>query len=220
MGPTFKNSGSTTIVRTLAVGSVVFLGGLACSKEPTTAVQYYTRETTVTSAPLSAPATAQPTPAPAPMTPPPTPEATEVRITKSIQDACGITDEDLRAAHFAFDSSKLDKGGVALFDRIGSCINDGKLGDQKIELVGFTDDRGTAEYNMALGQRRADAGKSELVRSGVSSDRLTSESRGKEEATGTDEQSRALDRRVEVRVQGEESQKQDQNDQKNPTERP
>jgi peptidoglycan-associated lipoprotein len=70
--------------------------------------------------------------------------------------------------------------------------------DAKIVLAGHCDERGTVEYNLALGQRRADAVYDYLVDLGVSPSQLSTISYGKEKpfALGHDEAAWALNRRV------------------------
>ena len=50
---------------------------------------------------------------------------------------------------------------------------------RKVTVVGNTDERGTEEYNLKLGQRRADAVKKYLTLSGISASRITTKSDGK-----------------------------------------
>ena len=59
-----------------------------------------------------------------------------------------------------------------------------------VQLAGNCDDRGTEEYNIALGNRRANAARDYLVAKGVSADRISTISYGKDRptATGDDEQ--------------------------------
>ena len=57
----------------------------------------------------------------------------------------------------------------------------------RITLEGHCDSRGSAEYNLALGQRRASAAKDYLVSLGVSGDRITVVSKGKEQPVCTEE---------------------------------
>ena len=61
----------------------------------------------------------------------------------------------------------------------------------QVQIAGNCDDRGTAEYNLALGERRANAARDFLVAQGVSSDRISTISYGKDRPTalGDDEQS-------------------------------
>ena len=65
-----------------------------------------------------------------------------------------------------------------------------------IQLAGNCDERGTEEYNLALGQRRANAARDYLVARGVSSARISTISYGKDRPTalGSDEQSWAQNR--------------------------
>ncbi|MEY4295902.1 MAG: hypothetical protein RLY82_1590 [Pseudomonadota bacterium] len=70
----------------------------------------------------------------------------------------------------------------------------------KVSLAGHTDDLGGREYNLALGQKRADAVKKALGILGVTDAQMESVSYGKEKAanSGTDETARAANRRVEI----------------------
>ena len=65
-------------------------------------------------------------------------------------------------------------------------------------VEGHADERGTREYNLALGERRANAAKNYLVSLGVGADRVTTVSYGKERpvATGSNEQAWARNRRA------------------------
>jgi len=70
----------------------------------------------------------------------------------------------------------------------------------KLQISGHTDERGTREYNLALGERRANAVARYLVGLGVSAEQLSVVSYGKEKpaADGSDEEAWAKNRRVEV----------------------
>jgi peptidoglycan-associated lipoprotein len=71
---------------------------------------------------------------------------------------------------------------------------------QKIIIQGNTDERGTAEYNLALGQRRSDAVRKLLNQMGVSDDQLEAVSFGKEKpkAEGDSEAAWAENRRADI----------------------
>jgi len=71
---------------------------------------------------------------------------------------------------------------------------------RKLSIVGHADPRGTDEYNMKLGESRADSVEKYLEREGVGSEFMTTESKGKREATGVDESGWAYDRRVEIKL--------------------
>ena len=68
----------------------------------------------------------------------------------------------------------------------------------RVTIEGHADERGTRDYNLALGDRRANAAKNYLAARGISSSRMTVISYGKErpEALGSDEQSWARNRRA------------------------
>ncbi|MDQ3187017.1 MAG: peptidoglycan-associated lipoprotein Pal [Pseudomonadota bacterium] len=75
----------------------------------------------------------------------------------------------------------------------------------KVLLQGNTDDRGSREYNLALGQRRADSVRNAMTLTGAKEAQIESASLGEEKprATGHDEASWAENRRVDIRYQGE-----------------
>ncbi|MCC6926618.1 peptidoglycan-associated lipoprotein Pal [Novosphingobium sp.] len=69
---------------------------------------------------------------------------------------------------------------------------------KRITIEGHCDERGTREYNLALGERRANAAKNYLVSLGIDAGRITTVSHGKERplALGSDEDSWAKNRRA------------------------
>ncbi|HCN63856.1 MAG TPA: peptidoglycan-associated lipoprotein Pal [Pseudomonas sp.] len=100
--------------------------------------------------------------------------------------------------YFEYDSSDLKPEAMRALD---VHAKDLKASGARVVLEGNTDARGTREYNMALGERRAKAVQRYLVLQGVSPAQLELVSYGKERpvATGNDEQSWAQNRRVELR---------------------
>ncbi|MBX9914354.1 MAG: OmpA family protein [Pseudomonadaceae bacterium] len=97
--------------------------------------------------------------------------------------------------YFAYDSSDLLPEAMRALD---VHAKDLKGDGSRVVLQGNTDQRGTREYNMALGERRGMAVQRYLVLQGVSPAQLEVVSYGKERlaATGTDEDSMAQNRRV------------------------
>jgi peptidoglycan-associated lipoprotein len=73
---------------------------------------------------------------------------------------------------------------------------------EKMIIAGHCDERGTAEYNRALGERRASAAREYLVRLGINAERMTTISYGKDKPaeTGHDNVSRSKNRRDEFGV--------------------
>jgi peptidoglycan-associated lipoprotein len=102
---------------------------------------------------------------------------------------------DLQPVYFAFDKSTLPSGAGEKLQENAECIR--KFPDKTIQLEGHCDPRGTEEYNLALSNERAQSVKRYLVRLGVKSSRLRVVPKGELEATGTDEESWARDRKVE-----------------------
>lgn len=74
--------------------------------------------------------------------------------------------------------------------------------EEKVTIIGHTDSRSSAEFNMGLGQRRADFLKSALVRNGAPADRITTASEGETNpvATNDTEAGRQLNRRAVVKL--------------------
>jgi peptidoglycan-associated lipoprotein len=139
--------------------------------------------------------------APQPMTASPRAEPTSgtIAISDEIRTACGIPSED---AFFAFDSAAIESADVKPLDAVARCFTQGPLAGRRMRLVGHADPRGESEYNMTLGQRRADAVDRYIDRHGVQSSRVTTTSRGAMDATGRDESGWAHDRRVDVELGG------------------
>jgi len=96
--------------------------------------------------------------------------------------------------YFDFDSSALTPKAVADLDTQAAWLN--KNNKVNVVVQGYCDKRGTAEYNMALGERRAEAVKQYLVSQGVAADRIATVSYGKEYAfPGDTEEAYAKSRR-------------------------
>jgi peptidoglycan-associated lipoprotein len=72
--------------------------------------------------------------------------------------------------HFAFDSASVAREGLPLLERVARCAVRGA--PSRVLVEGNADERGTAEYNVALGDRRAAAVASYLERLGVPSAKL------------------------------------------------
>ena len=95
---------------------------------------------------------------------------------------------------YALDSSSLSGDARSTLDRQAAWL--GRYPAVSIQMAGNCDERGTTEYNLALGQRRANAARDYLVARGVSSARVTSISYGKERPTalGSDDQAYSQNR--------------------------
>jgi peptidoglycan-associated lipoprotein len=96
---------------------------------------------------------------------------------------------------FDYDSSSLSTEAQATLDRQSAWLK--QYGDVKIVVEGHCDERGTREYNLALGERRANAARKFLVGKGVETARVSTVSYGKERPanTGSGEEAWAQNRR-------------------------
>lgn len=84
----------------------------------------------------------------------------------------------LQAIHFGYDSYELSDNARELLRLNADWLRENPKA--KIEIEGHTDSRGTVEYNLALGAKRATAARDYLVTLGISGERITTISYGKE----------------------------------------
>jgi peptidoglycan-associated lipoprotein len=102
--------------------------------------------------------------------------------------------------HFDFDKSNLRPGDAAMLDtKIGILQANPML---RITITGHCDERGSDEYNLALGNRRALAAKEYLVNHGIAADRIMTASLGEEQPidAGHNEDAWAQNRRDEFTI--------------------
>lgn len=130
------------------------------------------------------------------------PDGQECRNNRCVTSASSATDVEqpapgacsLSPVYFAYDSSELDRQARATMESNAQCIQQRNIAS--VRLVGHCDPRGTEEYNLALGERRARQVKSYLQNLGVEPSRVTTASMGEEMASGEDEAGWSRDRRV------------------------
>ena len=98
--------------------------------------------------------------------------------------------------HFATDSSDVDSEAQGILTRQAQWMQ--KYPNVRVTVEGHCDERGTREYNLALGDRRANSAKSFLINAGISASRISVISYGKEKpvASGSDESAWAQNRRA------------------------
>jgi peptidoglycan-associated lipoprotein len=84
----------------------------------------------------------------------------------------------LQDIYFEFDSYAVRSDDMPILKKMADWL----AGNQAIKLIveGYCDERGTTEYNLALGQKRAEAAKDYFVKSGVNASRIKTVSYGKE----------------------------------------
>ena len=81
--------------------------------------------------------------------------------------------------HFDFDKYDLKPKAMMILDEKATYLREHP--EVRVLIEGHCDDRGTNEYNLALGDRRANSAKNYLVRSGVAESRITTISYGEEQ---------------------------------------
>ena len=97
---------------------------------------------------------------------------------------------------FGYDSAEIDAASRRILDENAAVLRSNPT--WVITIEGHCDERGTAEYNLALGERRAVAARQYLVEIGLAADRLRTVSYGKEFpfAAGHDEAAWSQNRRA------------------------
>jgi peptidoglycan-associated lipoprotein len=154
----------------------------------------------------------EPTPPPMPTAPPPVPIAppTPVEPPRAVQPEPVLEEEPLIVqsldelnresplvpVFFGYDSSEIGSDAQSDLQRNATTLR--QYSSWVITVEGHCDERGTAEYNLALGERRALAARDYLISLGISEDRLRTVSYGEEFpfAAGQDEEAWQLNRRA------------------------
>jgi len=100
--------------------------------------------------------------------------------------------------YFDYDKSDIKSEYVSVLAEHAKFLNANV--NRKVRLEGHTDERGSREYNIGLGERRAQAVRRALLLQGVSEGQITTISYGEERpaAAGSDEEAYAKNRRVEI----------------------
>jgi peptidoglycan-associated lipoprotein len=133
----------------------------------------------------------------------PAPKTTaNVGVSNDIAQACKIDFDNVdRAPKFNFDDSSLEPQDRNVLAQVAKCVTSGPLKGRSLTLVGRADPRGEVEFNFVLGEHRASAVDAYLAQLGVDKSKITETSRGKLDATGTDDQGWSRDRRVDITLQ-------------------
>lgn len=123
---------------------------------------------------------------------------TTIRLSPEIMRDCRFPASPDEVPQFDVDQSTLRPRGRDILADVANCMKDGPLQDRTITIIGRADARGTEAHNHELGAGRAEATRNYLVQKGVSDQKLLVVSRGEEGATGTDQETMARDRRVDL----------------------
>ena len=123
-------------------------------------------------------------------------DVTQVDLSKSAQD--GVTPAGARTVYFDYDSFAIKSEYQSVIESQSRYVKaDAK---RKVAIEGHTDERGGREYNLALGQKRAEAVRRAMGLLGVYDAQVEAVSFGKEKpaSQGSDEASLAKNRRAEI----------------------
>src|SRR2546425_5744222 len=88
-----------------------------------------------------------------------------------------------RSVYFDFDKTDVRPGEAAVLDKNAEWL---KTNTMMVLIEGHADERGTNEYNLALGERRAKAAREHLISRGIDADRITTVSYGEERPVCTE----------------------------------
>ena len=120
-----------------------------------------------------------------PKPPEPVPEPVGVPPEPRMEDPLKVSDIDkinqnspFQPVFFRYDSAEIEGEGQGVLNANAAILK--KYPEWVITIEGHSDERGTAEYNLALGNRRAAAARTYLISLGIPADRLRTVSYGKE----------------------------------------
>jgi len=156
---------------------VLALAVAGCPKRPVA---------TVVSAPAPVPPSAAAPPTPAAPAPTP-PSAAPMPAAPSTPPAAPqeyTANAALKDVYFDFDKANIRPGDARILEAGAEYLKANR--DQIVLIEGHCDERGTAEYNLALGERRAKAAMNYLIAQGVDGSRITLVSYGKERPVCTE----------------------------------
>ena len=159
----------------ILIMTMVMLAAAAGCKKPAQPIARPTPPPVATTPDANRPP-APPTPVSEPRPVPPEPIAEDPISGRDIGDI--NKNSPFQPVFYAFDSSEIDAPAQQALNANAEIMK--KYPTWVVTIEGHTDERGTAEYNLALGERRAMSARTYLVSLGISGDRLRTVSYGKE----------------------------------------
>jgi peptidoglycan-associated lipoprotein len=157
-----------------AIVAAALITSVACHKpKPPVARPPSTASMPTSSAP---PPPRPPEPVPAPTSVPPEPVREDSIASASLDDL--NKNSPLKPVFFEYDSDELTSAGQQALNENATVLK--KYATWAVTIEGHCDERGTAEYNLALGERRAVNARAYLMSLGIGGDRLRTVSYGKE----------------------------------------
>ena len=160
--------------RLMVLAVLITLMISACAKKQPAVARPMPPPPTATGGPTGPPPPPQPVSEPIPV--PPEPVSEDSIAGRSLDDL--NRDSPLRPLFFELDKSDVSVDGQRVLQENAAIMK--KYPSWQITIEGHCDERGTAEYNLALGERRALAAKNYLVSLGIPADKVKTVSYGKE----------------------------------------
>lgn len=113
--------------------------------------------------------------------------------------SANVTKGQFSPVYFGFDSYAVESAESGKVQQVATALRDSS---SRLIIAGFTDERGTQEYNRGLGERRAQAVRQALIDSGIQADRIQTVSFGSEMPAdpASNEAAWALNRRAEFGI--------------------
>jgi peptidoglycan-associated lipoprotein len=172
-------TGESTMKAARSIATLVALAALitsvACGKKTPPVARPAPPPSTVDNTAPSRPP-APPEPVREPVLVPPEPVRDDAISSASLDDL--NKNSPLKPVYYELDSSDLTPANLKTLDENAALMK--RYPSWTVTVEGHCDERGTAEYNLALGERRAVAARAYLVSLGIAADRLRTVSYGKE----------------------------------------
>ena len=123
-----------------------------------------------------------------------------IALSGDLVTMCNIKAPNATSPKFDYDKDELTPEDRTVLDQLATCLTTGALKGKAVSLIGRADPRGTEEYNLGLGAKRAKNVADYLGSLGVGQPQLQQTTRGSLDAAGTDEASYKQDRRVDIEL--------------------
>jgi peptidoglycan-associated lipoprotein len=167
----------------VVVLAMVSIGLAACGKKPVPQAPAPPPPPppVVSPTPTPPPPPPTPTPTPTPPAPPRVPTDDEIFAKKTLEQLTG----ELAVVLFDYDKAELTDAARAALQRNADWLK--RWASTRVMIEGHADSRGTNEYNLTLGERRASAAREYIISLGIPAARLTIVSKGEESPLCRDE---------------------------------